>query len=377
MFNVCIGAELLFFKGSPPDRIKHNVQEEAAARALAARALSRCRRPPRGAPLGGAMAARGAGGIGAGRPGREELPAPRTARPGLGALPAGGRRRAGQGRAERRGWDLLRVIPPGGAAGRSRSIPPSPARGGESRHPPLPPFKTRAGGARAEESGRSVAAGPISAAGRALDEPPAGGGRQPSGSDRGAMSAGGSGSAGTATSALCLLLSLTAVAVCLLLGAKTAELQGRLAALEERGAAGPGPLLDALQPRVEQLLREVSAAGLSSGLPGRFFPLAELFPPPFSSPFWKDLTRETPPLSPSFCSPAKAIRVPKCRLSPGAMRCNSPVTNSRTGSAPLRSACCAGAELRGGAAPDCVPTSRPREVRNGPLKLSAPTHSSY
>lgn len=70
---------------------------------------------------------------------------------------------------------------------------------------------------------------------------------------------GAAGAAGTATSALCLLLSLTAVAVCLLLGAKTAELQGRLAALEERGAAGPGPLLDALQPRVEQLFREVSA----------------------------------------------------------------------------------------------------------------------
>lgn len=76
------------------------------------------------------------------------------------------------------------------------------------------------------------------------------------------MSAGGSSgaaaAAGTAASALCLLLSLTAVAVCLLLGAKTAELQGRLAALEERGAAGHGPLLDALQPRVEQLFREVS-----------------------------------------------------------------------------------------------------------------------
>lgn len=69
---------------------------------------------------------------------------------------------------------------------------------------------------------------------------------------------GAAGAAGTATSALCLLLSLTAVAVCLLLGAKTAELQGRLAALEERGAAGHGPLLDALQPRVEQLFREVS-----------------------------------------------------------------------------------------------------------------------
>ncbi|CAM9480882.1 unnamed protein product [Bubo scandiacus] len=73
------------------------------------------------------------------------------------------------------------------------------------------------------------------------------------------MSAGsGAGAAaGTATSALCLLLSLTAVAVCLLLGAKTAELQGRLAALEERGSAGPGPLLDALRPRVEQLFREI------------------------------------------------------------------------------------------------------------------------
>lgn len=100
------------------------------------------------------------------------------------------------------------------------------------------------------------------------------------------MSAGGSGSAGTATSALCLLLSLTAVAVCLLLGAKTAELQGRLAALEERGAAGPGPLLDALQPRVEQLLREVSAAGLGSGLPGGrllsrlLFPSRRTFFPP-------------------------------------------------------------------------------------------------
>lgn len=69
---------------------------------------------------------------------------------------------------------------------------------------------------------------------------------------------GAAGAVGTATSALCLLLSLTAVAVCLLLGAKTAELQGRLAALEERGAAGHGPLLDALQPRVEQLFREVS-----------------------------------------------------------------------------------------------------------------------
>ncbi|RMB96745.1 hypothetical protein DUI87_26811 [Hirundo rustica rustica] len=68
---------------------------------------------------------------------------------------------------------------------------------------------------------------------------------------------GSAGAAGTATSALCLLLSLTAVAVCLLLGAKTAELQGRLAALEERGAAGHGPLLDALQPRVEQLFREI------------------------------------------------------------------------------------------------------------------------
>lgn len=73
---------------------------------------------------------------------------------------------------------------------------------------------------------------------------------------------GSAGAAGPATSALCLLLSLTAVAVCLLLGAKTAELQGRLAALEEKSSAGPGPLLDALQPRVEQLFREVSGGAV-------------------------------------------------------------------------------------------------------------------
>lgn len=92
--------------------------------------------------------------------------------------------------------------------------------------------------------------------------------------------AGGAGTAaGTATSALCLLLSLTAVAVCLLLGAKTAELQGRLAALEERGAAGPGPLLEALQPRLEQLLREVSEGWTGRPPPGlRVAAPASLFP---------------------------------------------------------------------------------------------------
>lgn len=90
--------------------------------ALTARAQSQCRR---GQLRWRAPSPRGAAGIGAGRPGREELPAPRTARPGLGALPAGGRRRAGQGRAGRRGWDLHRVIPPGGG-------------GPLSEHPPVP-----------------------------------------------------------------------------------------------------------------------------------------------------------------------------------------------------------------------------------------------
>ncbi|KAJ7421980.1 hypothetical protein WISP_40044 [Willisornis vidua] len=93
------------------------------------------------------------------------------------------------------------------------------------------------------------------------------------------MSAGSGAAAGTATSALCLLLSLTAVAVCLLLGAKTAELQGRLAALEERGAAGHGPLLDALQPRVEQLFREKLGEGLAKLRTAREAPSDCLCPP--------------------------------------------------------------------------------------------------
>ncbi|XP_063205528.1 collagen alpha-1(XXIII) chain-like [Chroicocephalus ridibundus] len=91
--------------------------------------------------------------------------------------------------------------------------------------------------------------------------------------------------AGTATSALCLLLSLTAVAVCLLLGAKTAELQGRLAALEERGAAGTGPLLDALQPRVERIFREKLGEGLAKLRTAREAPSDCTCPPVPPQPF--------------------------------------------------------------------------------------------
>lgn len=182
-------------------------------------------------------------------------------------------------------------------------LPPS-----SSSSSPLPPFKGRvpagpSGGAAAAPQPQCRGGG-AQRTGRALDAAPGAGGRQPSGSgpvpgprspppvppsgssprggaELGAMSAaGGAGTAaGTATSALCLLLSLTAVAVCLLLGAKTAELQGRLAALEERGAAGPGPLLEALQPRLEQLLREVSEGWTGRPPPGlRVAAPASLFP---------------------------------------------------------------------------------------------------
>lgn len=111
--------------------------------------------------------------------------------------------------------------------------------------------------------------------------------------------------AGTATSALCLLLSLTAVAVCLLLGAKTAELQGRLAALEERGAAGTGPLLDALQPRVERIFREVSGPG-RRGEPRvrRGVAPGSLPRPPVSRPLWKNFPfGKTSSLLPNFLPP--------------------------------------------------------------------------
>ncbi|KAH1166423.1 hypothetical protein KIL84_015595 [Mauremys mutica] len=82
----------------------------------------------------------------------------------------------------------------------------------------------------------------------------------------GARCAGGGGSA-----ALCLLLSLTSLAACLLLSAKTCELQGRVAALEERGGPGwapgaplsPEPLLALLQPHMEQLFREKLGEGLA------------------------------------------------------------------------------------------------------------------
>ncbi|XP_065411147.1 collagen alpha-1(XXIII) chain-like [Chrysemys picta bellii] len=82
----------------------------------------------------------------------------------------------------------------------------------------------------------------------------------------GARCAGGGGSA-----ALCLLLSLTSLGACLLLSAKTCELQGRVAALEERGSPGwaagaplsPGPLLALLQPHMEQLFQEKLGEGLA------------------------------------------------------------------------------------------------------------------
>lgn len=76
-----------------------------------------------------------------------EHPAPRSG-------DSGGRRAGGDGGAVPAGGRAAEVgsaprNPPWGAAGRARSIPPSPARGRRrgSRHPPLPPFKTRAGGA--------------------------------------------------------------------------------------------------------------------------------------------------------------------------------------------------------------------------------------
>ncbi|XP_067422602.1 collagen alpha-1(XXIII) chain-like isoform X2 [Emydura macquarii macquarii] len=84
--------------------------------------------------------------------------------------------------------------------------------------------------------------------------------------------------AGGGGGGLCLLLSLTSLAACLLLGAKTCELQGRVAALEERGSPGwaaaattaprsAGPLLALLPPHGEpplpQLLREKLDEGLA------------------------------------------------------------------------------------------------------------------
>ncbi|XP_078509488.1 collagen alpha-1(XXIII) chain-like [Lissotriton helveticus] len=81
---------------------------------------------------------------------------------------------------------------------------------------------------------------------------------------------------------LLLLLSGTALAGCLLLSARTAELQGRLSALEERGCRGSAPgqeapaawagalvagqeeaLLALLQPRLDRLLQEKLGEGLA------------------------------------------------------------------------------------------------------------------
>lgn len=86
------------------------------------------------------------------RPACAALPGARGARGpragGDGAVGERSPRGAGQ-----RGWDLLRVIPHGGRRA-ALGASPLPQRGGRrrgSRHPPLPPFKTRAGGASAGE----------------------------------------------------------------------------------------------------------------------------------------------------------------------------------------------------------------------------------
>ncbi|XP_060544195.1 collagen alpha-1(XXIII) chain-like [Pantherophis guttatus] len=71
---------------------------------------------------------------------------------------------------------------------------------------------------------------------------------------------------------LSLLFSLLSVGACFLLSAKTSKLQGRLVALEEELASrawSPGeqlaaePLLAALQPQVDDLLREKLSEGLA------------------------------------------------------------------------------------------------------------------
>lgn len=87
---------------------------------------------------------------------------------------------------------------------------------------------------------------------------------------------------------LSLLFSLLSVGACFLLSAKTSKLQGRLVALEEELASrawSPGeqlaaePLLAALQPQVDDLLREVraekggvEAKGTRAGRRGRRLP---------------------------------------------------------------------------------------------------------
>lgn len=76
------------------------------------------------------------------------------------------------------------------------------------------------------------------------------------------------GAVGRGPVVLSLLFSLLSVGACFLLSAKTSKLQGRLVALEEELASrawSPGeqlaaePLLAALQPQVDDLLREVKA----------------------------------------------------------------------------------------------------------------------
>ncbi|XP_067320902.1 collagen alpha-1(XXIII) chain-like [Anolis sagrei] len=98
--------------------------------------------------------------------------------------------------------------------------------------------------------------------GEPREKPPAGGG------------GGGGGGVGRVSVGLSLLFSLLSVGACLLLSAKTSRLQGRLLALEEEVVAGrrdPGaesplqgqPWLAALQPQVDELLREKLNEGLA------------------------------------------------------------------------------------------------------------------
>ncbi|XP_062826381.1 collagen alpha-1(XXIII) chain-like [Anolis carolinensis] len=96
--------------------------------------------------------------------------------------------------------------------------------------------------------------------GEPREKPPAGGG-------------GSGGGLGRVAVGLSLLFSLLSVGACLLLSAKTSRLQGRLLALEEELVAGRSPAaesplagqpwLAALQPQVDELLREKLNEGLA------------------------------------------------------------------------------------------------------------------
>lgn len=120
---------------------------------------------------------------------------------------------------------------------------------------------------------------------------------------------------------LSLLFSLLSVGACFLLSAKTSKLQGRLVALEEELASrawSPGeqlaaePLLVALQPQVDDLLREVRAekggVGDKGGAAG---PEAALF-----ARFSQVNFRRKVWLSPLPTGSRKGLRVAGWRLDP-------------------------------------------------------------